>query len=77
MAGTNVFTYGSLMYPEVIYNLVQKKDYVSMEATLREHTRRQVKAKVYPGLIPCPGTHIVGILYLDVTPEDLSILHDF
>lgn len=24
---TNIFTYGTLMYPEVMYGLVKKKDY--------------------------------------------------
>lgn len=51
---TNVFTYGSLMYPEVICKLV-KNTYPSEKALLRGFERRHVKNAVYPGVTPCEG----------------------
>lgn len=51
---TNVFTYGSLMYPEVFRKLV-KNTYVSEKALLRDWERRHVKNVVYPGVITCFG----------------------
>ncbi len=47
----NVFTYGSLMYPEVIYKLMKKHDYAHEPVLLRGYARRHVKNRAYPGLI--------------------------
>lgn len=45
----NVFAYGSLMFPEVMFK-VTKGQYQSAKAVLRNYTRKQVKNQVYPGL---------------------------
>ena len=47
---TNIFTYGTLMYPEVMYGLVKKKDYHSEPALLTNYSRKHVKGRTYPGL---------------------------
>lgn len=48
---TNIFTYGTLMYPEVMYGLVKKKDYHTQPVLLKGYTRKQVKfGRTYPGL---------------------------
>jgi cation transport regulator ChaC len=47
----NIFTYGSLMYPEVMYNLVKKPNYLTEPVILNNYSRRQVKAKTYPGIM--------------------------
>ena len=39
------------MYPEVMYNLVKKQDYLTEPVILKNYSRRQVKAKTYPGIM--------------------------
>ena len=39
------------MYPEVMYNLVKKQDYLTQPVILNNYSRRQVKAKTYPGIM--------------------------
>jgi len=50
----NVFTYGSLMYKEVIGKLI-KGSYESERAILKNYERRHVKNVVYPGVVKCEG----------------------
>lgn len=64
---TNVFTYGSLMFREVIYALTSIKDYKNARAILRGYSRYQVKGKVYPGITADPQGEIQGVVYFDVT----------
>jgi hypothetical protein len=47
----NIFTYGSLMYPEVMYNLVKGQNYKTEPVLLRNYSRRHVKGKTYPGIM--------------------------
>lgn len=47
----NAFTYGTLMFPEVIGNLTHGKIYEKKNATLKAYGRRHVKDKVYPGIV--------------------------
>lgn len=63
---TNLFTYGSLMFKEVIYSLTTKKDYKSSKAVLRGFSRYHVKGKVYPGITPEVDGEIEGVVYYDV-----------
>ncbi len=46
----HVFTYGTLMYPDVMYNLVQHK-YDENKALLKGYARKHVKKAVYPGIV--------------------------
>ena len=46
---TNVFTYGSLMNPEVFRTIATNK-YPTLKAILRNHQRKQVKNAWYPGI---------------------------
>lgn len=39
----NVFTYGSLMYPEVMYKLVKGQNYQNESGVIKNFSRRQVK----------------------------------
>jgi gamma-glutamylcyclotransferase (GGCT)/AIG2-like uncharacterized protein YtfP len=74
---TNLFTYGSLMYPQVIYTLVSEKTYQTHAAVLKGFSRRQVKGKSYPGLLKSEDAEVEGLLYLCVIPKDVAILHGF
>jgi hypothetical protein len=60
---TNLFTYGSLMFPEVIYKLTTRQDYPQAKGTLQNYTRRRVKARVYPGITPLYGSAVSGVVY--------------
>ena len=60
-----------------MYNLVKAKQYDSLTATLPNHTRLQVKGQVYPGLVTREGSHVRGLLYFNITPEDTQVLHNF
>ena len=48
---TNVFAYGSLMYKEVMFKLIKRKDYKSEPGVLFDYSRRSVKSKPYPGIM--------------------------
>ena len=74
---TNHFTYGSLMFPEVIYKLTTRQDYSKAKGTLQNFARRRVKARVYPGITPLQGSAVSGVVYFDLTEEDMKILNAF
>jgi gamma-glutamylcyclotransferase (GGCT)/AIG2-like uncharacterized protein YtfP len=63
---TNLFTYGSLMFKEVIYELTKVKDYKSSNATLSGFKRNHVKGKVYPGVTPAIDSEVQGVVYFNV-----------
>lgn len=46
-------------------------------ATLHGYQRLAVKDEEYPAAIPNPTNNITGLLYLDVSPQDLARLDDF
>ncbi|RJF97142.1 gamma-glutamylcyclotransferase family protein [Noviherbaspirillum saxi] len=73
---TPVFTYGSLMFPEV-WNRVVRGDYRSLPATLPGHARFVLKNETYPGVIAQPGQSVAGLLYFDVSPQDVVALDAF
>ena len=72
---TNVFTYGSLMFKEVIYALTAVKDYKNSHAVLRGYSRFHVKGKVYPGIAPDAQGEVKGVVYFGVTKQDLETLN--
>lgn len=73
----NIYTYGSLMYPEVMFGIVKRNDYKSQPALLKNYTRKQVKGAVYPGLVRADNHEIWGIVYMNVEHSDVEILHNF
>jgi gamma-glutamylcyclotransferase (GGCT)/AIG2-like uncharacterized protein YtfP len=73
---TNVFTYGSLMFPEV-WTLVVAGAYRSIAATADDHARHAVAGQDYPGMVARAGGRVAGVLYLDVSAEDVARLDHF
>jgi gamma-glutamylcyclotransferase (GGCT)/AIG2-like uncharacterized protein YtfP len=73
---TNVFTYGSLMFPQV-WTLVVAGSYRSIAATVDEHARFAVAEQDYPGMVARAGGRTTGVLYLDVGDEDVARLDHF
>lgn len=72
-----IFTYGTLMFNEV-WSRVVKGNYLSTRTTLQGYSRKTVKGQVYPVIVAdekAPG--IDGVLYQQVTKEDVDRLDDF
>ena len=62
---TNVFTYGILTFPEVMFTHCKHK-YDSCKATLNGYSRKQVKHQFYPGIKLDETSKVEGTLYLSV-----------
>jgi gamma-glutamylcyclotransferase (GGCT)/AIG2-like uncharacterized protein YtfP len=73
---TNVFTYGSLMFPEV-WTLVVAGAYRALAATVDDHARFAVAEQDYPGMVARAGGRTTGVLYLGVSDEDVARLDHF
>lgn len=73
---TNIFSYGSLMYPDVILALTNKI-FHSEQAVLYGYERRLMKGKIYPGIITKPNAEIAGTLWCDLDNDSLKILDTF
>lgn len=72
----HVFTYGSLMFPEV-WQRVVRGDYRSTPAVLDGHARFALAGETYPGTIVRTGASVAGIVYFDVSDADVAALDAF
>lgn len=71
-----VFTYGSLMFPQV-WQRVVRGHYRSAPAVLDGHARFALTGETYPGTIVRPGASVAGIVYFDVSDADIASLDAF
>ncbi len=77
MPTTNLFTYGSLMFPEV-WNAVAGKPFPSQKATLRGFRMFRVADADFPGILASDETdEVEGVIYFDIDPPTLSRLDQF
>lgn len=73
----NVFTYGSLMFPEV-WNRDVRSNYQSALASIHGFRRVRVRDREHPALIVAPGAvALTGRVYFDVEAEDVARLDYF
>ncbi len=73
----NIFTYGSLMFPEVWERVVGSK-YRASPATLHGYLRRGVRNESYPVIVQQgQESHVDGMLYFGISTEDLTRLDRF
>ncbi|MEM9479615.1 MAG: gamma-glutamylcyclotransferase family protein [Verrucomicrobiota bacterium] len=74
----NVFTYGSLVFPEV-WMAVTRLSCRKEEAKLHGYQNRRVKDATFPGILHTGRKEDVveGLLYLDVSAEALERLDRF
>ncbi|HYD78527.1 MAG TPA: gamma-glutamylcyclotransferase family protein [Paucimonas sp.] len=72
----NVFTYGSLMFPEV-WRRVVRGDYRSGAGIVADCRRYAIERETYPGMVREAGAGVVGIVYFDVAADDLAALDVF
>jgi gamma-glutamylcyclotransferase (GGCT)/AIG2-like uncharacterized protein YtfP len=73
---SDVFTYGSLMFPPV-WERVVRGHYADSNAILRGHARFTVGGQAYPGIVTQPDAQVEGVLYRGVTAGDLLLLDAF
>ncbi len=71
-----IFTYGTLMIPDVMY-AVTTREFRFKDAILRGYARFTVKGESYPGIIPVADTVTEGIIYFDVDELSLERLDAF
>lgn len=75
----NVFTYGSLMFPEV-WTRVVRGVYRSAVGTVTDCRRHAIAQETYPGMVraePDSGASVTGIVYFDIDPADVVALDAF
>ncbi|WP_324100683.1 gamma-glutamylcyclotransferase family protein [Noviherbaspirillum sp.] len=72
----HVFTYGSLMFPEV-WTRVVRGACRSAPARLDGFARFEIHGETYPGMVPMTGDSVSGVLYFDVADEDVAALDAF
>lgn len=62
----HVFTYGTLMFPEV-WRAVTGGDFISVVGVVRGYSAYRVRDAVFPGIVKSlEGDLVRGVLYLDV-----------
>jgi gamma-glutamylcyclotransferase (GGCT)/AIG2-like uncharacterized protein YtfP len=72
----HIFTYGSLMFPQV-WQRVVRGVYHTVPADLGDYARRAIDGVNYPAIVPQQGEKVVGVVYLDVTLQDVAALDAF
>jgi gamma-glutamylcyclotransferase (GGCT)/AIG2-like uncharacterized protein YtfP len=73
----HVFTYGTLMFPEV-WKAVVGREFASVEGTAAGYAIFRVRDAVFPGIIAASERAAVrGVVYLDVDPDSVARLDLF
>ena len=72
----NVFVYGSLMFDDV-WNRIVQHHYEKHSAVLLGYKRLTVKGANYPGLVKSFNSSIEGVVYRNVTAQDIKRLDKF
>ena len=73
----NLFTYGSLMYPQV-WQRVVRGSYTSSEAKIHGFRRLRLRDELYPVLVVAKGAPpLLGRIYYQVSATDVKRLDDF
>jgi gamma-glutamylcyclotransferase (GGCT)/AIG2-like uncharacterized protein YtfP len=73
---TALFTYGSLMSPDILEMVIHRAA-VGVPATLLDYRRAKIAGVSYPGMIPEPGSRVDGCLYKQLSLSDLEKLDIF
>ncbi|MEM8495910.1 MAG: gamma-glutamylcyclotransferase family protein [Planctomycetota bacterium] len=74
--GHDVFTYGTLMVPDVM-RAVTGKRFQSRNAALHGFNRLRVRHEVYPAIVAAADASTRGRLYVGVDAANLKRLDDF
>jgi gamma-glutamylcyclotransferase (GGCT)/AIG2-like uncharacterized protein YtfP len=72
----NLFTYGTLLIPEVMQAVTGRK-FPSGDAVLNGYCRYSIKNRVYPAVIARAGASVHGRTYSELDRHTLEILDEF
>ncbi|MCG6938464.1 MAG: gamma-glutamylcyclotransferase [Gammaproteobacteria bacterium] len=72
----NIFVYGTLLFEDV-WNRVVRHRYEKLPAILPGYKRLSIKGKNYPGLVKSFNSSVEGVVYFDVTAQDIKRLDKF
>ena len=72
----NVFTYGSLMFDRIFQQVTQSLP-EKKQVTLDHWRRHQIVDKPYPAAVPQQGHMISGVVWLNLSANELRLLDDF
>jgi gamma-glutamylcyclotransferase (GGCT)/AIG2-like uncharacterized protein YtfP len=73
----HVFTYGSLMFPEV-WSTVVGREFDTIEGTAAGYAIYRVRDAVFPAIIAASdGSTVRGLVYLDVDADSIARLDRF
>jgi gamma-glutamylcyclotransferase (GGCT)/AIG2-like uncharacterized protein YtfP len=72
-----LFTYGTLMVPEVIETVIGRPVGGSLHATLKEYGCYQVRDKAFPAIVPDAGQQTRGLLYAAIDQNALQRLDHY
>ena len=64
------------MWPEIMAGVISRKT-EGRPAVLKNTRRLKVKGEVYPSLIPAAGGEVSGILYENLTLDEIDVLDHF
>ena len=70
---SEIFVYGTLIFPQVM-EAVTGRPHEGQTAKLHNFAAYKVVGDVYPGIWHLEGVTTDGILYQDISPEDLEVL---
>jgi gamma-glutamylcyclotransferase (GGCT)/AIG2-like uncharacterized protein YtfP len=72
----HVFTYGTLMFPEV-WKTVVGRMFTAVEGNAAGFAIFRVQDAVFPGIIAAQAASVRGVVYLDVDPAAVARLDKF
>lgn len=76
-AAMELFTYGSLMFPEV-WSAVVGREFATIEGTASGYAIYRVRDAVFPAIVAARKESVVrGLVYLDVDDESIARLDRF
>lgn len=76
MAGTAVFTYGTLQVPDIMW-AVTGYSFEYQNASLPGYARYRIRKQVFPGVVPDTGRQVPGVVYRGLDADALRLLDCF
>jgi len=74
---SNLFTYGTLMIPEVIRAVLKRSPDVYQRASLSDHICRTLTDESFPGVKPLRDETTPGLVYQNLSEDDLKALDEY
>mgnify|MGYP001084856298 CR=1 FL=1 len=71
-----LFCYGTLVFEKVILRLIGRVP-ESTAAVIENYARYRIADTDFPGIIPKPNERVRGILYQELTSNEMNILDDY